>query len=349
MISNIRLIGVALGLVGFIIVFIHFRGARWRRNSFVLLTMCSIAILAVSIDPDLVNVAQDIFLFKDISYGRILALLMLTSMFLSIFTLYLYDKIEKLKRNNDLMFHSLSLFDSEMRADIKKLLRPITILIPAYNEAENLRILLAKMPQQVCGLDVSVLVIDDGSTDETRDVLEELGVPYLRNIINRGQGAASRLGYNLLKVSNVQIGVTMDADNQHRPEDLDTLVRPILENKSDLVIGSRRLGETKSRSLLRNIGVVFYSSVISLFIGVKLTDCSSGYKAFSRRWMTNVILLEDQFQSTEVLITTVKKGLRVSEVPVTIECRTHGKSKKGTDLFYAGQVAKALIKAWWRK
>jgi len=82
---------------------------------------------------------------------------------------------------------------------------------------------------------------------------------------------------------------------------------------------------------------------------VKLTDCSSGFKSFSRRWMDSVTLLEDQFQSTEVLITTVKKGLRVGEVPITIENRSCGESKKGADLLYGLQVAKVLLKTWWRR
>jgi hypothetical protein len=348
-ISNLRILGILLGFIGMLVTFLRFRGARWHRKSFVLLSLASIIILGISLDPDLLNLTRDVFLFKDVVYGRVLALLVLSTLFLLIFVFYLYEKIEKMKSNADVLFRSLSLMELEHRSDIKDTLRPITILIPAYNEADNLRLLLPRLPKQIAGLDVGVLVVDDGSRDGTREVLDEFGVPYLRNIVNRGQGAASRLGYNLLKLSKgVRIGVTMDADNQHRPEDLETLIRPILDGSCDLVIGSRRLGETKSSSLVRNLGVVVFSGALSFIIGVKLTDCSSGFKSFSRRWMDSVTLLEDQFQSTEVLIATVKKGLRVGEVPITIENRPCGESKKGTDLRYGLQVAKVLVKSWWR-
>ena len=79
-------------------------------------------------------------------------------------------------------------------------------------------------------MEVGVIVVDDGSSDDTSKVVEEMGHLCIRNIICRGQGAASRLGYDVLIANDVQIGVTMDADNQHQPEDIEPLILPILED-----------------------------------------------------------------------------------------------------------------------
>ena len=142
--------------------------------------------------------------------------------------------------------------------------------------------------------------------------------------------------------------MTMDADNQHRAEDIEKIVIPILEDKHDLVIGSRVLGAQEKVSMLRNFGITIFSWIISLFIGQRITDCSSGFKAFNMRRLRNMDLTEDQFQAAEVLIEARKKGLKIGEVPIIINKRHYGVSKKGRDLSYGFNFAKIILKTWWR-
>jgi hypothetical protein len=99
---------------------------------------------------------------------------------------------------------------------------------------------------------------------------------------------------------------------------------------------------------MRFLGVILFSRLVSLLTGVRITDCSSGFKAFNVEKMSALDLRQDQFQSSEVLITSAKKGLRISEVPVHISRRGHGVSRKGGNVSYALFFLKAVAKTWWR-
>lgn len=226
--------------------------------------------------------------------------------------------------------------------------KEIILVMPAYNEAESLRKLLPNIPNTLEGNKLGILVVDDGSSDDTAQVALDAGCFLVRNKINRGQGAASRLGYDVLVYNNVKFGVTMDADGQHDPSQIKELIKPILDHKYDFVIGSRVLGSSKNTTKLRKIGVSFLTKIINLLVGLHLTDCSSGFKAFNMEKMKKLKLTEDQFQSAEVIIEAAKKGLRICEVPVTIGQRKYGVSKKGRDLHYGMHFTRSIVKAWWR-
>ena len=144
------------------------------------------------------------------------------------------------------------------------------------------------------------------------------------------------------------VEVTMDADGQHQPEEIEKLVLPILNDQSDIVIGSRILGKREKDSIFRIIGVYMFSWLISLLLGKKITDPSSGFRAFKMNAMNSIQLSEDQYHTSELIIEAVKKGFRLKEVPVSILKRKFGKSKKGRDLTYGFHFAKTIIKAWWR-
>ena len=353
MLSNLRLIGLVIGIIGLVSIFIYFRGPRWRKSNFIIFSLFNIFLIAISIHPGILNILGNLLALEQHERGRIIALLIMSNLFLWFLILYLKDKQEKGKEQYDRLIRALCLRQSENMAEFAEKIKPIMIVIPAFNEANNLRELLERMPSKIKGIKVGVIVVDDGSSDDTSEVVEEMGHLCIRNIISRGQGAASRLGYDVLVANDVRIGVTMDADNQHQPKDIETLILPILEDKSDLVIGSRIIGKRNRvrnrRRKIRDTGIVLFSWIISSLLGVRLTDCSSGFKAFNRKWMHSLKLKEDQFQSAEVIIDTVKKGLRVREVPVTIVNRKYGKSKKGTDWFYGFSFSKVIVKTWFRR
>ncbi len=140
----------------------------------------------------------------------------------------------------------------------------------------------------------------------------------------------------------------MDADNQHLPKEIEKLVAPILSNQYDLVIGSRILGESFKSSVMRDTGINIFTKTINFITGTKLTDCSSGFRAFNVNKMSSLNLREEQFQTAEVIVEAAKKGLRIGEVPITIVERKHGTSKKGKDIKYGLFFAKTILKSWWR-
>ena len=351
--SNLRFLGLVIGIIGLVSIFFYFRGPRWRKSNFIIFSLFNIFLIAISIHPGILNILGSILALEQHERGRIIALLIMSNLFLWFFILYLKDKQEKSKDQYDLLIRALCLKQSEDMVAFAEKIKPIMIVIPAFNEADNLRELLERIPSKIKGMEVGVIVVDDGSSDDTSGVVEKMGHLCIRNIISRGQGAASRLGYDVLIANDVQIGVTMDADNQHRPEDIETLILPILEDRSDLVIGSRIIGKRNRvrnrKRKIRDEGIVLFSWIISSLLGVRLTDCSSGFKAFNEKWMHSIRLNEDQFQSTEVIIDTVKKGLRIKEVPITVVNRKYGKSKKGTDWSYGFKFSKVIMKTWFRR
>jgi glycosyltransferase involved in cell wall biosynthesis len=224
----------------------------------------------------------------------------------------------------------------------------IAVLIPAYNEAENLKILLPRVPPEVGGRKVTVLVVDDGSEDGTFETCREMGVLAIRNPIQRGGGAALRLGYDVLRMANVEICITMDADGQHNPEEIGELVSPILKNRGDIVIGSRILGSREKDSPIRLFGVYFFGFIINRLLGTKITDPSSGFRAFKMNVLKSIYLYEDQYHTSELIIIAAKEGKNICEVPITIYRRKFGESKKGKNWQYGFHFAKTVIRSWWR-
>jgi hypothetical protein len=347
-ISGLRIAGLIVGLLGLCITFTIYRGPRWKRRNFIFFGLFSICLIIVSVNPDVLNLAAEMLKLEQQQRGRILALLIGSNIILWFMLLYANTKLDEQWHQFDLLIRKLGQDEVEdlVKKDIAN--KEIIVIIPAYNEAENLKELLKRVPSQIKGKNVGVLVVDDGSTDNTKDIVVQAGHMIAQNKINRGQGAASRLGYDVLVRNKVKVGVTMDADNQQMPEEIEKLAEPVLKNEYDLVIGSRVLGTTYKNTMLRSMGVVFFTRIINLATGLRLTDCSSGFKAFNVSKMSKLNLREAQFQSSEVILEAAKKGLRIGEVPMTVLERKYGTSKKGTDMKYGFFFAKTILKSWWR-
>ncbi len=347
-ISGLRIAGLLVGLVGLYVTFTIYRGPGWKRKNFIFFGIFSLGLISVSINPDVLNNVAEILKLEQKQRGRILALLIGSNIMLWFLLLYLQSKFDEYKYQFDLLIRKLG------HEEIEDLLmkeiadKDIMVVIPAFNEADNLKELLGRVPDKINDKNVGVLIVDDGSTDDTKNVAIQSGHLVVQNKINRGQGAASRLGYDVLLRNNIHIGVTMDADNQHLPEEIERLIGPVLNNEYDLVIGSRILGETFKSSVLRDTGINFFTKTINFVTGTKLTDCSSGFRAFNVEKMSSLNLREEQFQTAEVIVEAAKKGLRIGEVPITIVKRKHGTSKKGKDIKYGLFFAKTILKSWWR-
>src|SRR3989338_5906351 len=348
--SNLRILGLVVGILGLLLTLIFYRGVRWKRVSFILFSTASLFIILISTNPDVITIARNMLLLKTTEYGRVLAILILSNIFLLFFSFYLRAKQENIKIQFDRFIRSF-VYEEKSRdiSTLEKKIKPITIVIPAFNEAENLKEILLRIPKEIYGIEVGTIVIDDGSDDATSYIASSMSNTLLiRTPINRGGGAALRLGYDFLKRTDCQICVTMDADYQHRPEEIEKLIIPILENKYDIVIGSRILGTWEKDNIMRHIGVYFFGILMSLLLGKRVTDPSSGYRAFKIKKLNTLILQEDQYHTSELIIQSIKRGLKVGEIPITIMKRKYGKSKKGIDLLYGLHFTRLVIKNWWR-
>jgi glycosyltransferase involved in cell wall biosynthesis len=231
--------------------------------------------------------------------------------------------------------------------DVK--LQRLVVVIAAFNEEANIGAVLDEIPDQIDGIPVSVLVIDDGSTDCTSKAARRHGALVCTLSVNRGHGVALRLGYRIAREAGAGLIATLDGDGQWDPADLPTMVRMIEEDRADFVVGSRQLGQTKNADRFRNVGVRFFAWLISRLTGARLTDTSSGLRVM-RADMTGVVRqTQPQYQTSELLIGALYQGFRVAEVPTTMRQRLSGTSKKGGNLLYGLSYARVIAKTWWRE
>ncbi len=224
----------------------------------------------------------------------------------------------------------------------------IGVLVPAYNEADNVGAVLDRIPPEVCGVETAVLVVDDGSRDGTGEVAAAHGAVIARHVINRGGGAALRTGYRLLADSHAAVVVTLDADGQHLPEEMSRLVAPVLDGEVAMAHGSRVLGSAERNHPAREAGIVFFNKVVSFITRTHVTDCSNGYRAVRADVLPQLVLRQEQFHTSEFMIEAIKRGVPAKEVPVTVVSRLSGHSKKPAVVRYGMGFANAIVRTWLR-
>jgi hypothetical protein len=229
-------------------------------------------------------------------------------------------------------------------------LAPVALVIAAYDEERGLPAVLGSLPGSVCGLPADVLVVDDGSSDDTAGVVaRDPGAYLVRCGTNRGQGAALRLGYRVAREHGARYLLTTDADGQYDPGDLPAVLAPLLEDRADFVTGSRRLGQQHSRDRVRRAGVRVFAGIVSVLVGQRVTDTSFGLRGMRAEVTAAVTLNQVQYQSSELLIGAFSHGFRVLEVPGTMHLRNAGSSKKGRNLVYGRRYAGVVLGTWWRE
>jgi glycosyltransferase involved in cell wall biosynthesis len=227
---------------------------------------------------------------------------------------------------------------------------PVVALLTAYEEERNIGDVLKAVPAFVGDLEVSTLVVVDGGTDGTARVTLDAGVYTCVLPVNLGQGAALRLGYSMASERGARYVVTIDADGQNDPAELEEMVKPLLDDEADMVIASRRLGVDETTDRLRRAGVKVYASAINTIIRQRLTDSSNGYRAFRIELLDDIRprLIQDQYQTAEVIITAGTRGWRITERPTVWHPRSSGTSKKGGNIFFGAQYAKVIVRTWLR-
>tara|TARA_B100000029_G_scaffold471132_1_gene510541 strand:+ start:709 stop:1587 length:879 start_codon:yes stop_codon:yes gene_type:complete len=209
----------------------------------------------------------------------------------------------------------------------------ISIGIPAFNEENNIAKIIVKLKE----ITESIIVCDDGSSDSTGKIAQNLGAIVIKHEKNKGYGAAINSIFKKANEIDTDVLVTFDADGQHRVEDLETIIEPIIENKSDIVIGSRFLEKQSEVPNYRKFGIKVITQVTNASIKKKLTDSQSGFRAYNKEVLKNIIPSDlGMGISTEILIKASKQNLRISEVPIKIlyqgDTSTHNPISHGTSV-----------------
>ena len=210
----------------------------------------------------------------------------------------------------------------------------IIVGIPAFNEEKNIAPIITKLTN----IADKIIVCDDGSTDLTSKISEKLGALVIKHEKNMGYGAAIRSIFLKAKDLNGEILVTFDADGQHRVQDIQNVINPIINGESEIVIGSRFLDENeKDVPTYRKVGIKVITKITNATIKEKLTDSQSGFRAYSKKVINELNPSElGMGISTEILIKASSKNFRISEVPIKItysgDTSTHNPISHGSSV-----------------
>jgi glycosyltransferase involved in cell wall biosynthesis len=203
----------------------------------------------------------------------------------------------------------------------------LSIIIPVYNEELTVGNVIdrVKNVMQKTGLKHEIIVVDDCSYDKSLESAKKHNAKIYTLKEHLGKGYALRAGFAKARGNII---ITIDSDGSHRPEELPRVLNPILQDKADLVIGSRYLNQKNVASRKLNaFGVQIFNFLIQLLTGVAITDSQSGYRAMKREVLKNQKLKSGGYEiESEMLVKTAKKSFRVTEVPISFEQRTYGRS-----------------------
>ena len=211
----------------------------------------------------------------------------------------------------------------------------ITVGIPAYNEEKNIASIIVKLKKIVD----TIIVCNDGSNDSTSEIAKNLGVIVIDHSKNLGYGAGIHSIFRKAKEINSDVLVTIDADGQHRIEDIKKVVEPIEKGEADLIIGSRFLDTTQKQiPRYRKIGIKLITKVTNSSLKNKITDSQSGFRAYSKNVVSKLNVSDIGMGiSTEILIKSSALGFRIAEVPITVlydgDTSTHNPVSHGTCCF----------------
>jgi len=333
----------AAGIIVFAIV-----RRRSLRNVDVLILLCAGIGLAIVSGTELTDALLSAFSFQRGNGGRILGLAVFAIFILFLLILRALSQSGRNSRELSAVLEGLAWEEFRQAGYPERFRDNVAVVVPAYNEADNIGYVLDRIPEEVCGRRTAVLVVDDGSRDGTGAIAEQHRAAVARHVINRGGGAALRTGYRLMVDSGAEIVVTLDADGQHLPSEMERLVQPVLDGEVDLAHGSRVLGHADRNHFAREFGIVFFNRIVSLITRTHVTDCSNGYRAVRTSVLPQLVLRQEQFHTSEFMIEAIKRGVPAKEVPVTVERRLHGHSKKPAVVRYGLGFANAIVRTWLR-
>jgi hypothetical protein len=345
----LRVLGALAAVAVFAVAFVRFRRLDISRLNLILTTVIVAGVVALAIAPNLFNPIFDVFKLKPGTGKRLIGLLVFAVAVLFVLLLRTMAQADSAVRSIRLLVEALTVQAFDWPQPQSLLAGPLmAVVLPAHNEAENIGAVVHAIPDQIEGVPVVTVVVDDGSDDGTSEVARRAGALVARLPIRRGGGLALRVGYEIALRLDAVVVVTMDADGQHVPDEIPLLVKPIMEDQADMVNGSRVLGEFERESLIRHAGVRFFSSLVTVMTGSRVTDVSNGFRATRADVLRKFVLDQDQFWTSEILLEAMRHRVRIKEVPITIRARAGGLSKKPKSLQYGWRFAKAIVKTWLR-
>lgn len=224
----------------------------------------------------------------------------------------------------------------------------ILIILPCFNEEQSIGNILSELKKlTVPDCEIIALPVNDASTDDTISEIKKHSSHYLDLPKNLGIGGAVQSGLKYAHENKFDIAVQMDGDGQHPPMEMIKIVTPILNNETDLCIGSRFIDkEGFQSSFLRRAGIKFLSALIKLRCGQTILDCTSGYRAFNKKAIEECVkYYPKKYPEPESALHLIKKGIRVKEVPVKMDPRDGGTSSISgfRSIYYMLKVSMAIL------
>ena len=217
---------------------------------------------------------------------------------------------------------------AKMEGEKQKL--TVMALVPAFDEEATIGDVLSRIRTYVD----DIVVVDDGSTDSTAEVASQAGAKVVSHILNRGVGAALRTGYRYAIEERFDFIVQIDADGQHNPVFIPTLLKAVQEGH-DIVIGSRFLNQSyKDFSLLRRVGVRFFTRLANILSGLDITDITSGFRAYRVASLKGLSRHQDKHWAVEQTLEAARKGLRIKEISIEMPTRKSGRSQFNPRTFF---------------
>jgi polyprenyl-phospho-N-acetylgalactosaminyl synthase len=214
--------------------------------------------------------------------------------------------------------------------------KSVFVIIPAYNEGQVIRGVIEPLIEAGYG----IVVVDDASADDSQTMLSALPIHYLRHAVNLGQGAALQTGMTYAVQQGAEYIIHFDADGQHHPEDIPSLLEPLVRGDADIVFGSRflRPEDEKSVPRIKRLALRAGVGINRLIAGIKLTDAHNGFRALNRQAASRICLRENRYaHASEILVQVGRLKLRYTESPTRIEYTEYSKSK-GQSLWNAFNI-----------
>jgi len=205
----------------------------------------------------------------------------------------------------------------------------VGIIIPALNEEKTIGKVIREVKQTMRGLKIkhNIFVIADGSTDDTVKIAKKLNVNVHGSPHRHGLAEALKTGINECLKYKANIVVLIDGDGKYRAHESPNLITPILKEGNDIVLGSRFLGKIEGMPLIKKIGNIFFSKVVSFIVGREITDAQTGFRAFTKKFAENIRIVADYTYTQEMIIESVKNKFKLKEVPIHFGKREFGKSR----------------------
>ena len=346
--EHVSIAGIVIAALFAVYAAVRYRGVGSRLD-LLLSLLIALGVVLVSVVPQIGGIFTQILGLEDRGFALLsIAVLLLFGLFMN-----MLGRVREAGRRSGEIVTGLAVkeysekyLSSEERVEGHP--GEVLIIVPAYDEEGGIQEVLRRIPGEVLGHQVKTVVVDDGSADATAEIARAEGVPVVTHVVNRGQGDALRTGFAIARAEKSQVVVNLDADGQYNPEEIDRLVKPIVEGKADFVLGSRFLGFYQEAGSVRHVGVVFFSRMISLLTGVKVSDCTNGFRAIRVSKLHKLNLREDRFNANEIILEGLKNKLRFEQVPVSMMSRAAGQTKKPPKLAYPLGVFRVIISTWLR-